>query len=620
MTAVVVGELRPSQLLYTFGVGAIIDLPNLSVMTLGLDYWDAGTMNPISEDRLLAAVRRRLGPQVERLLGAPATPDTEGGGTKSLDLGPPPGVPVVSFPRWLVCPACRRLAPISQGSFELRPNRYHRDRTGYVHAHCPDARKYPPTVFPARFLMACAGGHLDDFPWNYFVHGGVSACPGPFKLYEIGPSGEARDVEVACSGCGSKQRMARAFGDEGPAALPACRGRRVHLLDEESEACHEVPRAMLIGASNLWFPAAVSVLSVPVSGHRVEQLVSEVWNGFLDGAANREVLAILLKTETPQARKLRGLDLEAVWAAVERKRAPKAEPEGPVDLRAPEWELFSTPGSAPSSNDFRLREVLAPRGFESWFERVVLVERLREVQALTGFTRVESPGDAADTDVDSVASLVPLGRRALQWVPATEARGEGLFLQIREEAVRSWVDRHRNIAKEFFDAHREWRKRRGIEPPEASFLGLRYALIHSLSHALVRELSLECGYSAAALRERLYAREPGAEGGPMAGLLLYTAAPDSEGTLGGLVRQGQPDALGQHLRSALRAAGLCSSDPLCAEFRPSPDGRLLHGAACHACLFSPETFCERGNRYLDRLLLVRGVAGPEVAFFEGLEA
>ncbi len=101
----------------------------------------------------------------------------------------------------------------------------------------------------------------------------------------------------------------------------------------------------------------------------------------------------------------------------------------------------------------------------------------------------------------------------------------------------------------------------------------------------------------------------------MAGLLLYTAAPDSEGTLGGLVSQGIPRELGRHLSAALEQAALCSSDPLCSERRPQPDGRVLHGAACHSCLLAPETFCERGNHYLDRTVLVTGVAGPSVAFF-----
>jgi hypothetical protein len=131
----------------------------------------------------------------------------------------------------------------------------------------------------------------------------------------------------------------------------------------------------------------------------------------------------------------------------------------------------------------------------------------------------------------------------------------------------------------------------------------------------MRQFALECGYSHASIRERIYALPPEAEGGPMAGVLLYTAAPDSEGTLGGLVALGQPDELERHLDGALAAAGLCASDPLCAEHEPDPDGMTLHAAACHACLFAPETSCERGNRYLDRAVLAELVSGVSIAFF-----
>jgi hypothetical protein len=131
----------------------------------------------------------------------------------------------------------------------------------------------------------------------------------------------------------------------------------------------------------------------------------------------------------------------------------------------------------------------------------------------------------------------------------------------------------------------------------------------------MRQLSLECGYTAASLRERLYSRGPDDPNGPMAGLLIYTSAPDSEGTLGGLVSLGEPTTLERHILLALEAARLCASDPLCAENPPGLRGQTLHAAACHACLFAPETSCERGNKYLDRSTLVKTVERDDLAFF-----
>jgi hypothetical protein len=141
-------------------------------------------------------------------------------------------------------------------------------------------------------------------------------------------------------------------------------------------------------------------------------------------------------------------------------------------------------------------------------------------------------------------------------------------------------------------------------------------LIHSLSHALLREIALECGYTAASIRERIYCRNEGDAGGPMAGLLLYTAAADSEGTLGGLVSLGEPRRLGQILSQALESMRICTSDPLCSEHEPSRDGRTIHAACCHGCLFAAETSCERGNRYLDRSVLVNTFAKEGRAFFD----
>jgi hypothetical protein len=189
-----------------------------------------------------------------------------------------------------------------------------------------------------------------------------------------------------------------------------------------------------------------------------------------------------------------------------------------------------------------------------------------------------------------------------------------VFLRLPEARVADWEDRvgdHPRLAR-LLEAHRRWRVRWGLAPDEG-WRGARYVLLHTLAHILIREFSLECGYGAASLRERLYVA-----GGdrPMAGLLLYTAAPDSEGTLGGLVSLGRPENLGRLLSQALERAKLCASDPLCAEHDPTGD-LSLHGAACHACLFVSETSCERGNRYLDRSLLVATFSGDDVAYFHG---
>jgi hypothetical protein len=212
---------------------------------------------------------------------------------------------------------------------------------------------------------------------------------------------------------------------------------------------------------------------------------------------------------------------------------------------------------------------------------------------------------------------VTLGRVAPAWLPAFEVRGEGIFIRLREDAIEAWRKDTtvREREAEFRRTHIAFRKSRNIKPDDDGFDVLRFALLHSISHALLRQLSIECGYSAASIQERIYSASADEVGGAMAGILLMTAAADSEGTLGGLVNLARPEHLGRHLRQGLERAGLCASDPLCSEHRPDTDGRTLHGAACHACTFVSETSCERGNKYLDRSLLVSTIGGDVASFF-----
>ncbi|MGB3219819.1 MAG: DUF1998 domain-containing protein, partial [Anaerolineae bacterium] len=311
-----------------------------------------------------------------------------------------------------------------------------------------------------------------------------------------------------------------------------------------------------------------------------------------------------------------------IWAAIEARRQREAgeqpSPATPLDLKTPEWQVFTQINPQLNSADFRLQPVAPPARDAGLIQQVVLVERLREVRAMIGFTRLDSVGELTDPDLAVQIDPAPLSRTSPTWVPADEVRGEGIFIRFAQTQIAQWLTRAPVQARsnDFFDAHRKWRAARLIEPLEAGYPGMPYVLLHTFAHALMRQLALECGYSAASLRERIYSRLSESEGGPMAGLLIYTSAPDSEGTLGGLVSLGEPQMLERHIGRALEAARLCASDPLCAEHPPSQSGRTLHAAACHACLFAPETSCERGNKYLDRSVLVQTVDRSDMAFFE----
>ena len=379
---------------------------------------------------------------------------------------------------------------------------------------------------------------------------------------------------------------------------------------------------MLLGASNAWFAVTVSALSIPSDAGQLEQAVRENWV-MLDLAKSVEIVEAFRRAGNLDA--LAAWSDEEVWAAVQAKRA---EDEGgdtdedarvdTIQLKEAEWDVFSQPDPALASRDFQLTEEPPPPGYEAVVEKVVRLDRLRAVQAQIGFTRILSPGDYADVSEIPDIRRVPLARAQPSWVPASETRGEGIFLQLEEGEVARWEQNAQVAAAErqLMGAHRSFRQVRKIEPPEGNFPGMRFVLLHTLSHALIRQLAIECGYTAASIRERIYSRSPDL-GSPMAGILLYTAASDSEGTLGGLVSQGEPAALARHLYQALEAIRLCASDPLCAEHVPGADGApTLHGAACHACGFASETSCESGNKYLDRSTLIEKVSGTSFGFFD----
>jgi hypothetical protein len=612
------GELRPSQLIFTFGVGSLIDLPNMSALVMGLDDWDTRYCSEVQEDRLVAAIQKRLGSQVARLYLPPIKLD----GTERDPAAPAVGVPVVPFPRWLRCSLCDTLATVESGVFKLVQDLYRPDKTEYVHQGClKSLGGKPPSALSVRFLLACRDGHLTDFPWITFVHKGNVPCkPAALTLREFGASGDASDIIVKCISCGTERRMADAF-DSDPSTAFTCPAHHPHLRRTDNAGCKELAKAILLGSSNSWFPIAYSALSIPRATDRLGKFIEEQWGELASIESLEEVRFVGKRLQKSQSLipLFAEFKEEDIWAAIEARREGSGLHHAQAeDLKLPEWEIFSNPRVAAESKDFKLRQVSPPKGFEEYFEDTVLVERIREVRALLGFTRIESNSDFAEATTVLDDRMTALGRESPTWLPASEVRGEGIFLRLREQTFQQWeaVPAVNALQNEFLESHKAWRKLRKLKPFGENFPGIRLVLLHSLAHALMRQIVLDCGYSAASIRERLYSRQPGESGGPMAGILLYTAAPDSEGTLGGLVDLGEPLTLGRHLQQALESVRLCASDPLCAEHRPDITGRSIHGACCHACQFSPETSCERGNRYLDRSVLVETFSKAQVCFFE----
>lgn len=542
-----VGDVRPSQLLWTYGPGALVDLPNLSVVTMGLDHWERDRCRPIQEARLLASVRQVLGGQVQSLR-VPPTADREGVDPFSAEALV--GVPVRPFPRWLRCVKCGLLSAYDTGLFELKANRYRPEQTRFVHKGCRGSQgNLKPSdadAVPARFLLACRSGHLDDFPWHWFVHAGLSQCKGTLRFFESGASLQTENLWVKCDVCGAARNMAQAFGQAGKDNLPGCRGRHPHL-NKFDDSCDQEPRAILLGATNGWFPVSLSVLAIPQTTSPLSQLIADGWAFFEDVESEAELNGTL-KTlkKSAQLPGIEAFTSAEVWCGIEAHRTGTSEVEQ-SDLKGPEWDVLTALNPPTDYPHFMSTKVAAPAGFEASVVRGLLLERLREANALIGFTRVESPDEGTP---DERAPKAPLTRAQPTWVVATEVHGEGIFLQFETEQLHSWASRD---AVKALDArlragHSGWRRKRGLDSSEG-YPGVRYVMLHTLAHLLIRELALECGYNAASIRERIYADVE--DGRDQAGILIYTAAADSDGTLGGLVELGRPENLGRLLKEAL---------------------------------------------------------------------
>ena len=583
------GEIRRSQIITTYGPGALIDLPRDSAIVAGLEAWPGPShLHELNEPRLERRLRDMTGVSAPRLYAPPTRDEGKFWQTS------PPGITAWRFPEWFVV----------QVDEDSRP---------LVHRDALDERRRfggKPTV-ATRFVRACPSGHVDDIPWSEFVHRGRVDHVPRLTLEESGATGELGNLWVRCA-CGKSRRMSEA-ADIGAKPLGACRGTRPWLGPNTAEDCGLPSRLLIRTATNAYFPMVVRALSLPERGDALEQVVNDLWDDLqiVEDAAHLG----FIKKKPAVADALGGFEDDEVLEAIERRRSGATHTAASVKSVELDALLIVEEGygdDVPINLDFHARKL--PGGYRSerfpGLETVVQVHRLREVLALAGFTRLEAPMPDIDGEYRDDVKRADLAIDP-SWFPAVENRGEGVFLHLSPEAVRAWQARP-GVKRRLADlerGHGAWAEQRKNSQP---FPGGPYVMLHTLSHLLLQSLSTHCGYPAASIRERIYVDARGER----YGLLLYTASPDAEGTLGGLVQQARD--IEAHLEWALEAAELCSNDPVCAQHRPSVsvEDRLLHGAACHGCTLIAETSCEMWNDYLDRALVVPTLDVPDAAFFE----
>jgi hypothetical protein len=607
-------QLRRSQVVGTYGPGALIDLPRYSAIMAGLESWGpTKNLTEVQEPRLAARLAILCQSATPKLY---LPPDDAGDGLGEARRG----VGAYLFPEWFLVQEDDG-APGADTAFGPRARRL-------VHRSMLDEsrRTYQKrSVVATRFVVACPRGHVQDLDWHFFLHGGDVGCTRatPKWLIERGTSGDLGDIVARCD-CGRERSLFDATERERN-ALGSCHGEMPWLGRGDDgrvlrEDCGMPARLLIRSASNAYFAQTLSVLALPEATSSIDSVIEAHWKDLAFADDEGDVRS--WRKNPVHAAAAEGFDNAALLAAIE-KRRNGASDERPIKLVELDALTAAPEGygeDMPINPDFHARRL--PRhvwahgrdgvDVAAGIASVVQVHRLREVTAQFGFTRFEAqtPGILGEYDGDVTAA--PLARE-VSWLPAIENRGEGIFLEFRSEAVQEWADR--DAVKERLSGlergHAQWAVVRSSKRP---FPGGPYILLHTLSHLLLQTLAVQCGYPASSIRERIYSDE----NAKRYGILLYTGTPDAEGTLGGLVQQARH--IESHLERALRSAALCSNDPICAHHEPGDalEGRWLHGAACHGCSLVAETSCENRNDYLDRALVVPALGVPSAAFFPGI--
>jgi len=605
--------MRRSALLSPWGVGAIVPFPgDESLMIAGLDMWryTADLQEFIIKDERL---QKRLGVSELRWPPDYRSPKEDPSNCNLF-------IPTVRFPSWHYCPFCGTMKKV--GLFTKHP---------VCTAHqWPRGRNCKPNVYrkrklvPERFVVACPNGHIEDFPIAEWLHSTGEHAYDPdtcvIRRSTGGVSASLSGVHYECT-CGASRSIAGALY---PGALKKidfyCHASRPWLgiaHDKEHPCSCDTDKLRVVqrGATNVWFPYTMSSIYIPAGeetdNRRVLAIVDQYYDAIMQQRVNGEINRAIITMFANQA----GVNAdELMKALLDRAQGQDAMPPpdenmSEDDYRLAEYQmLIRNSGNDALEFHCKNQPVSAyDQVIHKYFRSISLVPKLRETRALVGFSRLEP---AATTKIAEHKKTLRLGSG--DWLPAIEVYGEGIFFEFSAETLTEWSQRP--LVRKRIEALNKSYQTAWISKAVPGNLRPQFVMLHTFAHLLINQLSFECGYGSSSIRERIFC-ERCTENHGMTGVLLYTASGDSEGSLGGLVRQGEPGRLEDMILAALENARWCSADPICIQSKgQGPDSVNL--SACHNCALLPETCCELGNRLLDRGLVIGTLEHPETGFFD----
>ncbi len=601
-------EIRLSQLIQTFGPGSIVDLPKVSVLIRGVSDWPSWRPKKIRERRLIFYLTKLLRnaeggeswleDDVELELWEPPL-------NEELLQGPnPPSVPAVVFPRWVTSPLNEEGAGTSN-----------RQKLERYTANEQKRRRESKT--PIRWVGACANGHIQDIDWRWFVHVNAAEqnCQQDLFIEDRSSGSDPQYIDVVCA-CGAKRPLRDLYASD--RVLGPCQGRRPWLRRAGTQECDEALKPMTRGAINNYYSQILRLIALPEDPDELQQRISQ-FPVFRQIETKEEIAQALKFSEADVKAAVSGHSEDEIWEAIqELRRREGAEDQDANSAPNPKEAEFEVFTSSEKIGSEALNARLTGRRLqrEEWddrsvdaecIKRIVEIRRLCVVSALYGFTRLEPAPSPFDENFEEITLEVrgqPLAEK-VRWLPAMEQFGEGFFVQIDSAWFKEKLT-DTSIQQAFGTVENRYNIWQSKQANRSPYPGHAYLFAHSLSHMLLEQIALEAGYPATSLNERIYAlSRPGSTRISKIGILIYAAGSGSQGTLGGLLQQASrfTGLLGR----GLERMSICGNDPICST-APTPianDDFSGFGAACHGCLFTAETSCEKRNMLLDRNSLLR---------------
>lgn len=590
-----VGELRKSKLANTSGVGALVDFPGFSGIMGGLHLWKKPTEDMRIYDKRL-----------EKLCNKSYF-------VQAIDSGKFPEnikkyrIPIIRFPEYYYCPRCHQLDYAKKISKNL-----YNDKIKVEPLICNNC-EMKTELLPSRFVVSCSCGHISDFPYEWWAHKKTGKrCEKPrLKMYIDTVRSGLESIRIECGTCGASNTMANCLNQEALAGL-SCFGDSPWLGKGSREECGRKLRALMKGSNNVYYPITVSALTIPPWSNEINCIIDEditVYKGLITSGVDISTLSTVVRGifVNKGIEKLNNCSFEEFFQhfcerfdITNERIFTIPDKENEISLVKDEYKAFL--GEDKDDPYFKLENVEVPSILQTHIKSLKQVKRLREVQVLKTFKRIDMYNDVESDEAPGYAKITKYPQ---EWLPAVEMLGEGIFVELSKDKIVEWkhkdINRYADLKKRFDN--------KNCAPMYGKFSDTKI-LLHTISHLLMRELAFESGYDVSSIKEKLYIDEDDW----MSGILIYTAESSSDGSLGGLVRQGEPDKFVKIVETAIKKAFWCSNDPICLESH-GQGVNSLNLAACYACSLVPETSCVYNNTLLDRKSVVGSLENPDLGFF-----